>query len=203
MPGNENSFSGCREGTEVTERQTWTSIFEAEERPPTLVTLPGQAQPIAVPTIVRHENRWRGELPASHRAVPNKPAIDYQGKPLYPEFVWLRLLERAGWTGVWVKYWGRANWTDIDSPLDLPPRQAELFEQIEALTENTRGGCWDIFAWRGDDVLFVESKQSRTDRVTAAQAVWLEKSLALGLGLSSFLIAEYTVPRASKQEPLN
>lgn len=188
----------------MTEHESWASIFQAGERPPTLVSLPGQAQPIAVPTILRHENRWRGELPASHRAVPNKPAIDYQGKPLYPEFVWLRLLERAGWTGVWAKNWrGRAFWADINVSLELPTAQTDLFEQIESLTGNTRGGCWDIFAWRGDDVLFVESKQSRTDRVTAAQAVWLEKSLALGLGISSFLIAEYTVPKTSKQDLLN
>jgi hypothetical protein len=162
------------------------------------VPLPGHAQPVAVPTILRNEARWSGELPDSFRAVPNKPAIDFHGRPLYPEFVWLRLLEKAGWEGVWVKYWGRANWIDINTPLELPKRQADLFEQIETMTGNTKGGCWDIFAWRGDDVLFVESKQSRSDRITIPQAVWLEKSLGLGLDISSFLIAEYTIPKVVK-----
>lgn len=183
----------------VSESHTWASVFGAEVRPPTLVTLPGHMQPVAVPTIFRNERRWSGELPESHRAVPNKPAIDYQGRPLYPESVWLRLLEQAGWTGVWVKYWGgRAFWTNIHAPLEVPKAQADIFEEIETLTGMTKGGCWDNFAWQGDDVAFVESKQRGHDKIRPAQALWLEKALALGLDVSSFLIAEYTIPKLVK-----
>jgi hypothetical protein len=187
----------------VIERESWASIFEAEERPPTLVTLPGHPQPVAVPTILRNEARWSGELPDSFRAVPNKPAIDFHGRPLYPEFVWLRLLERAGWTGAWAKNWhGHEFWSDINMPFELPKAQAGLFKYIESLTGNTRGGYWDIFAWRGDDIVFIESKQ-RGKKIRPAQAVWLEKSIDFGFDVSSFLVAQYTVPKKVKQEVLS
>ena len=75
----------------------------------------------------------------------------------------------------------------------LPPAQAQLFETIERSTGNYRGGCWDIFAWRDGEVLFVESKQRSNDRIRPAQAVWLEQALEYGVSLSSFLIAEYVI----------
>jgi hypothetical protein len=55
---------------------------------------------------------------------------------------------------------------------------------------NCRDGRWDIFAWRGSDVLFIESKQRSNDHIRPAQASWLEHTLENGVPLSSFLIAE-------------
>jgi hypothetical protein len=93
-----------------------------------------------------------------------------------------------------VKNWqGREFWTDISTPVDLPPAQAQLFEAIEHSTGNYRGGCWDIFAWRDGEVLFVESKQRSNDRIRPAQALWLEHALENDVLLSSFLIAEYLI----------
>jgi hypothetical protein len=60
-------------------------------------------------------------------------------------------------------------------------------------TGNYRGGCWDIFAWRDSDNLFVESKQRSNDSIRSAQAVWLEQTLENGVSLSCFLIAEYVI----------
>jgi hypothetical protein len=113
---------------------------------------------------------------------------------LYPEFVLLRLLEQAGWSGVRVKNWRRrAFWTDISTPVAPPPAQAHLFETIEHSTGNYRGGCWDIFAWRGSETLFIESKQRANESIRPAQASWLEHALENAVPLSSFLIAEYVI----------
>src|SRR5215213_9728061 len=61
-----------------------------------------------------------GEVPQSFRVVPNKPALVFQDRFLYPEFILLRLLEQAGWSGVWVKNWhGRAFWADTNTPVSL------------------------------------------------------------------------------------
>jgi hypothetical protein len=169
-------------------------ILQAEERPPTTVLLPSSARSVAVPTVLRRETRWAGEVPSSFRVVPNKPALVFGDRFLYPEFILLRLLEQAGWSGVWVKNWhGRAFWTDINTPVEMPPAQARLFVTIEKSTGNQRGGCWDIIAWRGGETLFIESKQRSNDRVRSAQASWLEHALENGVPLSSFLIAEYVI----------
>jgi hypothetical protein len=171
-----------------------SNVLEAEELPPTTVMLPNTSRSVAVATVLRHETRWTGEVPQSFRIVPNKPALAYRDRPLYPEFILLRLLEQASWSGVWVKNWhGREFWTDISTPVALPPAQAQLFETIEHSTGNDRGGCWDIFAWRDSDNLFVESKQRSNDSIRSAQAVWLEQTLENGVSLSCFLIAEYVI----------
>src|SRR5690606_29727269 len=81
-------------------------ILHAEDRPPTEVVLPDCGRTVAVPAVLRRETRWSGDLPANFRAVPGKPAVAFGGRPLYPEFVILRLLEDAGWSGVWVNNWG-------------------------------------------------------------------------------------------------
>jgi hypothetical protein len=107
-----------------------------------------------------------------------------------------RPLDRAGWNGVWVKNWhGRAFWTDINTPIALPPAQARLFESIEHSTGNRKGGCWDIFAGRGGETLFIEWKQRSIDHIRPAQASWLEHALENGVPLSSFLISEYVIDR--------
>src|SRR5215208_6302346 len=116
-----------------------TEVLQAEERPPTMVVLPNSSRSVAVPTVLRRETRWTGDVPQSFRVVPNKPALVFRDRFLYPEFILLRLLEQDGWTGVWVKNWqGREFWTDISTPVDLPPAQAQLFETIEQSTGNFR-----------------------------------------------------------------
>ncbi len=166
-------------------------ILHAEDRPPTEVVLPDCGRTVAVPAVLRRETRWSGDLPANFRAVPGKPAVAFGGRPLYPEFVILRLLEDAGWSSVWVNNWGGgAFWTDIATVARLPPVQAESFRRIEE-RRGSRRGCWDIFAWRGDEILFVESKGRGSDRIRPGQAAWLEAALGCGLAPPSFLIAEY------------
>jgi len=70
-----------------------------------------------------------------------------------------------------------------------------LTRTIEQSTGNRRGRCWNIFAWRGGETLFIESKQRSNDRIRPAQASWLEHALENGGSLSSFLIAEYVIDR--------
>jgi len=173
-----------------------SQVLQAEERPPTTVLLPSSVRSVAVPIVLRRESRWAGEVPQSFRVVPNKPALAYGDRFLYPEFFLLRLLEQAGWSGVWVKNWGgRAFWTDISTPIDLPPGQREVFELLEQRMGKCRGGRWDIFAWRESEILFVESKKQFEDCIRPTQAMWLEQALEHGVPLSSFLIAEYVIDR--------
>jgi hypothetical protein len=147
---------------------------------------------VQVTAYLRTERRWTGDLPPNFRTVPNKPAFDFEGVPLYPEFVVLRLLERGGWHGAWRKNWaGAAFWSDIAQPIEPPPRALSIFEQISR--QAGFAGAWDIFAWRGRDVLFIESKQLGHDRITAYQARWLDIALQMGMPLTSFAIVEYQV----------
>ncbi len=179
-------------------------VLEAEVRPNTLVALPTSSKTVAIQTLRRRESPWIREVPEAFRAVPGKPPLDFDGRPLYAEFILLRLLERAGWSGVWVKNWGgRAFWRDLKESVALPPHEATLLRQIERCTGGSGAGCWDIVAWRDDNVLFIESKQHGRDALRPNQVRWLECALRQGVPLSSFAIAEWTRMHLPRHGPTN
>jgi hypothetical protein len=145
---------------------------------------------VQVSAYLRTETQWIGPLPSTHKAVPNKPALDFEGAPLYPEFVVLRLLERDGWGAAWRKNWGgTAFWREIGEVVEPPARARSVFDQVSERAEHA--GAWDILAWRGREVLFVLSKPVGNDRITAYQARWLDTALRMGVPLACFAIVEY------------
>jgi hypothetical protein len=176
-------------------------VLRATELPPTRAELPtGQTAEIA--TFFRSERAWTGPVPKSFGSVPNKPTLEFGGHPTWAEFVLLRLLESDDWQGVWVKNWGgRAFWRDVREPVELPAAANALFRRIELRTAGHGGGCWDILAWRGDDALFIESKQRGRDRLRSTQQAWLESALAEGVTLSSFAIAEWELDDEKSERP--
>ena len=166
------------------------SLLRAEELEPTSVLLPESGRRVEVLILLRRERLWAGPVPTMFASVPNKPALQYGDEPIWAEFALLRLLERDGWQGVWVKNWvGRAFWRNILQPDELPPSVSTLISRIEARAGRA-GGCWDVLAWRGDETLFIEAKQRGKDRLRFSQTAWLEAALAEGLPLSAFVTVE-------------
>lgn len=102
-------------------------------------------------------------------------------------------MERDGWNGVWVKNWGgRSFWSDVQKETKLSSEADDLFRRIEKRVGGRGGGCWDVFAWRGDEYLFIESKQHKSsDHIRLTQKHWIESALDEGAPLSSFAIVEW------------
>lgn len=175
--------------------RTWPEVFEARDMPSTQVQLPRSGRSVEIGTLLRFEyaSPLDAVVPANYGRVPNKPRLVFDGDVLYPEFILVRLLERAGWVGGWMKMWtGRAFWRAIDEPVEIPPHVDRFMEQVEDCSGDRRGGRWDVVAWRGTEVLFVESKQRGNDQLRPNQRLWLECALDLGTPPASFLIVEWT-----------
>lgn len=154
-------------------------VFNAKQFSPTAIGLR------QVPTLLRNEKLY------DDSKVLGKPVLDFEGKKSLAELILLRLLEREGWQGCWVNNYRRAFWRDIYVTTELPEAPSTaLFYRVVA-QNGGKAGCWDIFAWRGGEVLFVESKQRGKDRIQPTQQKWLESALAEGVPLSSFYIVEY------------
>lgn len=171
-------------------------LLDAAELAATPVVLPKANRTVDVSTLRRQEQRWAGPMPEWFQAVPNKRLLQFGGQPMWAEFILLRLLETDGWTGVWVKNWGgRAFWRNPLEAVELPPPAMSLFNRIETRTAGHGGGCWDIFAWRDDATLFIESKQRGRDAISLTQRTWLECALDESIPLSSFAIVEWLAAR--------
>ena len=139
---------------------------------------------------------WEGvPIPNTYNS---KPVIDWNGEPVFAELAVLRLFQSHGWTGVWVdsyrrKY--RIGLLDVAEPIELPEKQKQLIESIRAKT-GRHGGCWDVFVWKGDEMLFIELKRQKKDSIRETQIQWLEKSLDYGLMKENFAFIEWATSGA-------
>jgi len=123
----------------------------------------------------------------------NKAVIDWNGEPVFAELAILRLFQANGWDGVWVDSYRRKYRTDLPekhAPVELPAARDILLENIRAKTGRF-GGCWDVFAWKGEQILFIESKRQGKDAIQESQIQWLKAAMELKRGAEDFLIIEW------------
>ena len=119
--------------------------------------------------------------------------LTFRGKPLFAELLVLRLLEKQGWRGVWVDSYGRkyrAGMPGSVPPIALPEREETFLQNIRRKA-GCKGGCFDVFAWRGRKRRFVELKRRGKDRIRATQKRWLGAARRCGIKMSDLLIVEW------------
>jgi len=123
-----------------------------------------------------------------------KPIVDFNGTLAFAELALLRICQRAGWQGVWVDTFRRKfrrDYWDGENNVALPSPQQDLLTHIYQHA-NLRSGCWDVFCWKADQLLFIEAKRQRRDKIRPSQVVWLSAALQCDIPLDSFLIVEWT-----------
>jgi hypothetical protein len=177
-------------------------LLDAEPLSATIAVLPAGRR-VSVATYLRTE--VPGPSPVARTAgcwAPNKPAILVDGRPTWAEFGIVRALERHGWEGRWIKNWagGREFCMDVGESRPMPPHVEEVFAGIHSVAAALKGsGSWDVLAWRGDDVRFLESKKHRSgDRLRPSQLTWLEAALSLGHDATEFAVVEYRLDTISR-----
>lgn len=136
---------------------------------------------------------WKG------RPIPNtygnKAVIDFNGEPVFAELAVLRLFQSHGWDGAWVDSYRRKfriGLPDVIDPVDLPTDKKNLIDSIKQKT-SASGGCWDVFVWKDNKILFIELKRSKKDKIQNSQKIWLEESLNYGLDLDNFILIEWDI----------
>jgi hypothetical protein len=126
-----------------------------------------------------------------------KPLLDYKSKAYFAELIILNLLLENGWDGVWVESYGGTHflrsmpkdWNLQSEHVTIPKEKETMLREIWK-----RGGtkaCFDVFAWKGDQLLFFEGKRSKKDRLTRAQLKFIEGALNYGLSASQLIIVEW------------
>jgi VRR-NUC domain-containing protein len=137
--------------------------------------------------------QWRG------RQVPTyggKALLRLGEQPLFAELLVLHRLKKEGWRGVWVDSYGgtkyRVGMPHLKKPVPLLPAQEKLLKKIRDKAD-CKGGCFDVFAWRGKKHRFVELKRRGKDRVRKSQKRWLAAARNCGIKMSDLLIVEWGV----------
>jgi hypothetical protein len=140
--------------------------------------------------------RWTGPAFADDLGKKAAAFVELQGEHLFPELAVLRLLEREGWEGRWVITSGGAHgeiWKLLSRWLDVPRAEQkhvpiedasarQLLAGIAHANKPARyAGCWNVFAWRGSEYLFLECKRAsgpKIDPLKAKQVEWMRMALA-------------------------
>lgn len=155
------------------------------------ITLPS-GRVVHVPKCVTTFQPWRGS------GIPTyggKCLLSLGGRPLFAELLVLKLLEKEGWQGVWVDSFSRkyrVHMPGSRDPVTLPKKQTYFLKKIGARAVR-RGGCFDVFAWRGKEHRFVELKRHGKDRIRKSQKEWIAAAIECGVKMSDLLIVEWDV----------
>ena len=155
-----------------------------------------------IPKIVIEFKEWRGKIPGD--TFGNKPIIDYKGKPVFAELAILGLVIDSGWDGRWVETyargkmdpkfllkWGGESFKKQKNNIPNNKIKGQL-DKIAELNNNSYSGCWDVVGWKGDNVIFFESKRIGKDRIRETQIKWLKSAMKFGLKEDNFLMVEWS-----------
>lgn len=160
-------------------------------KPVTLKLVSGSS--VDVPRCEFLFRRWEGKpIPDTYGG---KALIEFDRKPIFAELAILGTLQRVGWDGVWVDTFRRKFRRGMPNDCcNLPAHAQELYDRIRKANKGRTSGCFDVFAWQGENYLFVESKRRSQDAIRATQKAWIEAALQAGVPADSLLICEWDFP---------
>jgi hypothetical protein len=154
-----------------------------------VLTLPC-GKSVRIPRCSYFFRKWQGK-PLSD-TYGRKAVLDIEGKGVFAELAILGFLRKAGCDGVWVdSYRGKFRRSWPEGSCDLPPHARALYDRIRRANGGKRGGCFDVFAWKGRNYLFVESKRRSHDAIRPTQKAWVQAALRSGVPRKSLLICEW------------
>jgi hypothetical protein len=146
---------------------------------------------VRIPKVNLTFNKWAGNPFAD--TYNNKPVLNFKGEPVFAELAILRIFQSVSWNGVWVDTYRRKyrnGYWEENSIVELPEDKQLLVNNIYKIS-GIKSGCWDVFCWKDDAVIFAESKRRLKDKIRPNQIQWLEAALKYGLKEDSFLIVEW------------
>jgi hypothetical protein len=195
----------------------WISAFapylerEFQVELKTAISFPAGRVIREVPAALLGFPMWQGPPFVDDFGKKSAAMIELDGEHLFPELAVLRLLEKDGWEGRWVSTYsaGAEVWKYLTRWDDVPradqktrpiqedePRQ--LLARLAGFNKPRRyKGCWDVFAWRGGEIAFVECKRAsskNTDVVSKEKEEWVRSALFLGdprLTVDSFCFVQW------------
>jgi hypothetical protein len=149
---------------------------------------------VSVPKVTPTFHPWDGPAPGD--TYGGKAVVNASGQPAFAELAILDAFRADGWDGVWIDTYRnkfRTGFWDSDPLPTLPSNPGALLRRILEARGTGRSGTWDVYCWRGTDVVFAEAKRGGKDSIKPQQLTWLEAALRVGVPLESFLVVEWSL----------
>jgi len=81
-------------------------------------------------------------------------------------------------------------WALKSEHVSIPEDKEAILKKVWSIAKTT--ACFDVFAWRGGEVLFCEAKRTGKDKLTNAQVRFIGGALECGVAPESLLIVEWS-----------
>lgn len=163
---------------------------------------PIQGSTVSIPQTNLQFHSWNG-IPLKN-TFGNKPVLTVNGKPMFAELAIMHEFLKEGWEARWIETYGRGKmnplflneWKDdpYKNQTNVPVENSTVAETLNGIAKenkNSFSGCWDVLAWKNDEIIFVESKHKGKDKVRQTQINWLSAALRYGLKPQNFLMVEW------------
>ena len=156
---------------------------------------------IKVPKCLVRFEKWEG-VPVKN-TFGGKAVVGLDGKPMFAEMAIAKTFIAAGWQARWIETYGKSNiqpiclsdWKDdtYKSQVHDAINDEKILAMLAGIVAINKGysGCWDVLAWKGDKVLFAESKRKGKDRMRDTQRGWLAACLEYGMKEDDLLVVEW------------
>jgi hypothetical protein len=123
-----------------------------------------------------------------------KPLLELDKEPLFAELLFLRLLEKEGYKGVWVdtyrnKFWQRL--PHFSFPVIIDKKIEDIYNRIYNLKGGKKSGCFDVIAYRENEFIFAELKRKKKDEIQESQIEWLNTAMKIENNNFKFLLVEW------------
>jgi hypothetical protein len=137
-------------------------------------------------------NKWT--KPHNFDTYNGKPLLELDNEPLFAELLFLRLLEKEGYKGVWVdtyrnKFWQRL--PHFSFPVVIDKKIEDLYNEIYALKGGKKSGCFDVVAYKENEFIFAELKRKKKDEIQPTQIEWLKAAIKIESYNNKFLLVEW------------
>jgi hypothetical protein len=142
---------------------------------------------------------WVVRFPTAAGRLGTRLAKTYRSKPLvnvgdglvFGEIAIAQALQQDGWKAVWADSFHRKFWSampGVSDPVELPVKLTKLLTRIASL-KRSKGGCFDVIAWKRRRTIFVEYKGPR-DRPNKNESRWIKAALRAGVSARDLFFVE-------------
>lgn len=138
---------------------------------------------------------WSGERIFDYGG---KPLLDYKGRACFAELLITNLLIDNELDAVWIETYGGTHylrsmpngWNLRSEHISIPQDKEDLLKKIWKQSKTT--ACFDVLAWdHNDNIIFIEAKQFKKDKLTQPQLKFVKGALDCGISPDNLLIVEW------------
>lgn len=151
-----------------------------------------EGEAVGVPVYRPHFDAATERIRFDNDLYDIKPQLVLEGEVLLAELLIVRQLERSGWEAVWIDNFKNKHWRELPvhgAPTLLPEHLEAMLRRITE-RNGRRAGAFDVLAWKGPTIAFLESK-GPDDSISAAQRSWFVAAVDAGVPLGAFGIVEW------------